>query len=56
MFSLYLLNADNTIMMAELREDLQAQLNVFGEYCHKWKLKVNVEKTKIFIFLEDGLL
>jgi hypothetical protein len=36
--------------MAESREDLQAQLNVFGEYCQKWKLKVNVEKTKILIF------
>ena len=36
--------------MAESREDLQAQLNVFGEYCQKWKLKVNVEKTKMFIY------
>jgi hypothetical protein len=36
--------------MAESREDQQAQLNVFGEYCKKWKLKVNAEKTKIFIF------
>ena len=36
--------------MAESREDLQAQLNIFGEYCKKWKLKVNAEKTKIFIF------
>jgi hypothetical protein len=45
-----LLNADDTAIMAESREDLQAQLNVFGEYCQKWKLKVNVEKTKIFIF------
>ena len=25
-------------------------MNVFGEYCKKWKLKVNAEKTKIFIF------
>jgi hypothetical protein len=36
--------------MAESQEDLQAQLNVFGEYCQKWKLKVNVEKTNILIF------
>ena len=45
-----LLYADDTVIMAESREDLQAQLNVFGEYCKKWKLKVNAEKTKIFIF------
>jgi hypothetical protein len=25
-------------------------LNVFGEYCQKWKLKVNVGQTKIVIF------
>ena len=45
-----LLYADDTVIMAGSREDLQAQLNVFGEYCQKWKLKVNVEKTKVFIF------
>jgi hypothetical protein len=45
-----LLYADDTVIMAESREDLQAQLNVFGEYCKKWKLKVNAEKTNIFIF------
>ena len=28
-----LLYADDTVIMAESREDLQAQLNVFGEYC-----------------------
>jgi hypothetical protein len=31
--------------MAESREDLPAQLKVFGEYYQKWKLKVNVEKN-----------
>jgi hypothetical protein len=42
--------------MAESQEDLQAQLNVFGEYCQKWKVKVNVEKTNFSFFLEDSLL
>ena len=45
-----------TVIIAESREDLQAQLNVFGEYCQKWKLKVNVEKTKIFFFFRGRLL
>ena len=45
-----LLYADDTVIMVESHEDLQVQLNVFGEYCKKWKLKVNAEKTKIFIF------
>jgi hypothetical protein len=42
--------------MAESREDLQAQLNIFGEYCQKWKLKVNVKKLKFSFFLQDNLL
>jgi hypothetical protein len=48
-----LLYADDTVIMAESREDLQAQLNGFGGYCKKWKLKVNAEKAKIFIFLVE---
>jgi hypothetical protein len=34
-----------TVIMADSREDLKAQLKVSGEYCQKWKLKVNVEKN-----------
>jgi hypothetical protein len=30
--------------------DLQAQLDAFHEYCLTWKLKVNIDKTKIVIF------
>jgi hypothetical protein len=36
--------------MAESREALQPQLNVYGEYCKQWKLEVIAEKNKIFIF------
>ena len=45
-----LLYADDTVIVAESREDLQLQLNVFGEYYKKWKLKVNAEKINSFIF------
>jgi hypothetical protein len=45
-----------TVIMAESRADLQAQLKDFREYCQKRKLKVNVEKINISYFLEDGLL
>ena len=30
--------------------DLQAQLDAFHKYCLTWKLKVNIDKTKIVIF------
>jgi hypothetical protein len=42
-----MLYADDTILLAESAEDLQVQLNAFGEYCDNWKMKMNVNKTKI---------
>jgi predicted HTH domain antitoxin len=44
-----MLYADDTIVLAESAEDLQVQLNAFGEYCDNWKMKVNVNKTKIMV-------
>ena len=45
-----MLYADDTILLAESAEDLQVQLNAFGEYCDNWKMKVNVNETKIMVF------
>ena len=45
-----LLYADDTIILADSANDLQNCLTVFEEYCKRWKLFVNVEKTKIMIF------
>ena len=38
------------ITLSESESDIQAQLDVFHEYCLTWKLKVNIDKTKIVIF------
>jgi hypothetical protein len=35
-----MLYADDTILLAESAEDLQVQLNAFGEYCDNWKIMV----------------
>ena len=45
-----LLYADDTILIGESENDLQLKLDYFSEYCLKWRLNVNVEKTKIVIF------
>lgn len=45
-----LLYADDTVLLAESAENLQNQLTAFGEYCDTWKMKVNVDKTKIMVF------
>ena len=40
-----LLYADDTIILAEIPESLQNALNSFENYCTRWKLKVNLNKT-----------
>ena len=45
-----LLYADDTIIMAETAGELQLALNALQDYCDKWSLSVNTDKTKIVIF------
>ena len=45
-----LLYADDTILMADSAIKLQEMLDAFHEYCQKWKLKVNIQKSKIMVF------
>ena len=45
-----LLYADDTVLMAETGCDLQESLNAYDNYCQRWRLKVNYQKTKIVIF------
>ena len=45
-----LLYADDTIILAENPKDLQLALNAAYSYCNRWKLKINIDKTKIIRF------
>ena len=45
-----LLYADDTLILAESREELQKALDGLYEYCNKWSLKVNLDKTNVIIF------
>ena len=47
---LLLLYADDIAIISEAKEDLQHGLNILKDYCDKWKLKVNVNKTKVMVF------
>ena len=47
---LLLMYADDTVILADSPDKLQAAINGMEKYCEKWKLKVNVSKTKIIIF------
>jgi hypothetical protein len=49
-----LLYADDIVIFSETESGLQKGLDILYEYCLRWKLTVNVEKTKIMIFKKSG--
>jgi len=51
---LTLLYADDTVIFASSARDLQISLNNLSTYSKLWKLKVNIEKTKIMVFSRNG--
>ena len=51
-----MLYADDIVIFAEDQAGLQEGLDVLFIYCKKWKLKVNVDKTKIMLFRRGGPL
>ena len=51
-----LLYADDIVLLAENELDMQNYLDALYEYSMKWRLCVNIEKTKIMIFRKGGRL
>ena len=51
-----LLYADDIVIFSNTADELQLGLDILAEYCARWKLKVNVSKTKTLIFRNGGLL
>ena len=45
-----LMYADDIVLLSKSQKGLQCALNVLSLYCHKWKLSINMKKTKIMIF------
>lgn len=45
-----ILYADDTALLSETAEGLKRTLKCFEQYCDRWKLKVNTNKTKVVIF------
>ena len=50
-----LLYADDTVILAENPNDLQASLNGMEKYCDTFDWHINVNKTKILIFSKGKL-
>ena len=49
-----ILYANDTVLLAESAEELQLELNYFYEYCEKWNIKVNINKSKVMVFSKGG--
>ena len=49
-----LLYADDIVLLAENAEQLQRSLCLFQNWCNKWRLKVNLGKTKVIHFRKKG--
>ena len=45
-----ILYADDTVIFAESRHELQAALHGMHHYCNNWKLRINTDKTKVVVF------
>ena len=45
-----LLYADDLLILSENKAGLQNSLNKLNEYCKKWGLEANIQKTKVIIF------
>ena len=46
---LLLLYADDLVIFSEFPDALQLQINKIFEYCHRWKSRINAEKSKIVV-------
>ena len=49
-----MLFADDMVVLGKTPHDLQSSLNYLHEYCKKWGLEVNTDKTKIVVFRNRG--
>ena len=45
-----ILYADDTVIFAENRNELQAAMNAMYHYCELWKLDINEQKTKVVVY------
>ena len=49
-----LLYADDAILFSDNEKDMQLSINALNQYCKRWKLIVNIDKTKLMIFSKRG--
>ena len=45
-----LLYADDLVILSQIATGLQNAINILNNFCNKWKLNVNLKKTKVVVF------
>ena len=53
-----LIYADNIVVFANTSDELQRGLDLLhvADYCKRWKLTINVSKTKVLVFRKSGVV
>ena len=51
-----LLYADDLVIVGDYIGRVQKVLNTSGEFCKKWRLQVNMSKTKLMVFRNGGII
>jgi hypothetical protein len=51
-----LMFADDIVLLSENADGLQLAMNKLNAYTEKWRLKINIEKSKLMIFNKTGRL
>ena len=51
-----LLYADDIVLLSETAEGLQNSLDKLSQYCKKWGMEINIDKTKSLVFNSTGRL
>ena len=51
-----LLFADDLVLFADTKVELQRLINRLKIYCDKFKLKINLKKTNVIVFRNGGYL
>ena len=44
--------ADDILIFANSADGLQWQIQILEQWCNRWRMSVNVDKTKVLIFLK----
>ena len=50
-----LMYADDLILLSKTKDGLQKQIDELLIFCEKWKLDINVKKTKVMVLIKGTI-